>query len=95
MIPGRSDPLSSDRSIPPISSQIDVDHFKSSHGHHTGDRVLIAIADLLRERVRGTDVVGRWGGQEFVVLLRLCRLRDAVEIAEKLRANITDPAFGV
>lgn len=72
---------------------VDVDRFKSindTHGHQTGDRVLVEVANRLRDKVRTTDVVGRWGGEEFVVLLRYCGLRDAVETAEKLRKSIVD-----
>ncbi|MBU3750723.1 MAG: diguanylate cyclase [Mycobacterium sp.] len=76
---------------------VDVDRFKSindTHGHQTGDRVLIEIATRLREQVRSTDVVGRWGGEEFLVLLRHCGLRDAVAAAEKLRRRIAEVPFG-
>lgn len=75
---------------------VDVDHFKvinDTHGHQTGDRVLIEVADRLREHVRGTDVVGRWGGEEFVILLRFCGLRDGMAAAEKLRRQIADVPF--
>ncbi len=75
---------------------VDVDRFKSindTFGHQTGDRVLIGVANLLREQVRNTDVVGRWGGEEFVVLLRYCGLPDAVATAEKLRQQITECRF--
>ncbi len=75
---------------------VDVDHFKSindTHGHQIGDRVLIEVANRLREQVRTTDVVARWGGEEFVILLRYCGLSDAVAIAEKLRHRIADVPF--
>ena len=75
---------------------IDIDHFKTIndiHGHQTGDRVLIEVARRLVANVRGTDVVGRWGGEEFVVLLRFCGLPDAVAAAEKLRRQISDAAI--
>lgn len=75
---------------------VDVDNFKSindTHGHQTGDRVLVEVANRLREQVRSTDVVGRWGGEEFVVLLRYCGLRDAVATAEKLRQRIAEVPF--
>ena len=70
---------------------VDIDHFKSindTHGHQTGDRVLIEVANRLREQVRASDIVGRWGGEEFIILLRYCGLRDAAATAEKLRARI-------
>jgi diguanylate cyclase (GGDEF)-like protein len=75
---------------------VDVDHFKTindTHGHQAGDRVLIEVAQRLRDQVRSTDVLGRWGGEEFIVLLRYCGLRDAVAAAEKLRLRIADTPF--
>ena len=75
---------------------IDVDRFKSindTHGHQTGDRVLIEVANRLSEQVRSTDVVGRWGGEEFIVLLRYCGLKDALAIAEKLRQRIAEASL--
>lgn len=75
---------------------VDVDRFKSindTFGHQTGDRVLIGVANLLRDQVRNNDVVGRWGGEEFIVLLRSCGLPDAVATAEKLRQQITEVRF--
>lgn len=76
---------------------IDIDHFKAindSHGHRTGDRVLTEVARRLREQVRQIDVVGRWGGEEFVVLLRDCDEAEGLESAEKLRRTISDTPFG-
>lgn len=70
---------------------IDIDHFKAvndSHGHDTGDAVLIAFATLLRNRVRSHDMVARWGGEEFVVLLSSLTLDEAVNVAENLRREI-------
>ncbi len=75
---------------------IDIDHFKGindTHGHQTGDRVLIEVARRLRDNLRGTDIVGRWGGEEFVVLLRYCGLSDALGTAEKLRRQIAEARF--
>lgn len=51
---------------------LDVDHFKAvndTHGHQAGDRVLVALASLLRRHLRRTDVIGRYGGEEFGILL--------------------------
>lgn len=75
---------------------LDLDHFKAindSHGHQTGDRVLVEVARRLIGNMRSTDVVGRWGGEEFVVLLRYCGLRDGLAAAEKLRRKISETPF--
>jgi len=69
---------------------IDVDHFKrvnDSHGHLIGDEVLRALAAELRQQVRDSDVVGRFGGEEFTVLLPRTDAADAHGIAERLRAS--------
>lgn len=69
---------------------IDVDHFKrvnDSHGHLIGDEVLRSLAAELRQQVRESDVVGRFGGEEFTVLLPRTDAADAHGIAERLRAS--------
>jgi diguanylate cyclase (GGDEF)-like protein len=69
---------------------IDVDHFKrvnDGHGHLIGDEVLRALAAELRQQVRESDVVGRFGGEEFTVLLPRTDAADAYGIAERLRAS--------
>lgn len=70
---------------------LDLDFFKmvnDKFGHNTGDLVLADLAALLAKRVRKTDRVFRFGGEEFVVLTRNTRLADALIIAEQLRAQI-------
>jgi diguanylate cyclase (GGDEF)-like protein/PAS domain S-box-containing protein len=70
----------------------DVDRFKSFndiYGHDVGDRVLRMVASTLRDNVRGDDVVGRWGGEEFVVLVyETSAQADVVALGEKLRALV-------
>ena len=70
----------------------DVDHFKGfndAYGHEVGDRVLQMVASTLEANVRREDVVGRWGGEEFVILLRETRSHDGLAgLAEKLRALV-------
>jgi diguanylate cyclase (GGDEF)-like protein len=69
---------------------VDVDHFKrvnDSHGHLTGDDVLRALAAELRQQVRESDVVGRFGGEEFTVLLPRTDAAGACRIAERLRSS--------
>lgn len=70
---------------------LDIDHFKlinDSFGHRAGDAVLAAVAAELRGVVRDVDVLGRWGGEEFVALLPETGLREAAGIAERLRAAV-------
>ena len=69
---------------------VDVDHFKQvndSHGHLIGDEVLRALATELRQQVRESDVVGRFGGEEFTVLLPRTDGDGACRIAERLRSS--------
>ncbi len=69
----------------------DVDNFKrinDSYGHLVGDRVLAAIGRVLKSRVKGRDVVARWGGEEFAVLLPETAAGDARHLAEQIRADV-------
>lgn len=75
---------------------IDIDHFKhinDSHGHIAGDQYLQAIAGIIRETVRESDIVFRWGGEEFLAILKGCGAVDALTVAEKLRTAIENHAF--
>ena len=67
---------------------LDVDHFKTvndSHGHEVGDRVLRVLADECRKSLRQQDVLGRYGGEEFVAFLPETSSAVALEVAERLR----------
>jgi len=67
---------------------LDLDHFKAvndTHGHLVGDRVLVAVADCLRRELRGHDGLGRYGGEEFVVILDRLTLPEAQLVADRLR----------
>ena len=69
-------------------AMLDVDHFKrvnDSYGHATGDRVLKSLARLLRQQLRATDVIGRYGGEEFVVLLPETDSTYALSVMERIR----------
>jgi diguanylate cyclase (GGDEF)-like protein len=71
----------------------DIDHFKrvnDTYGHSAGDEVLRALADCIRQNIRGIDVAGRYGGEEFVLVLPETPLGRAVEIAERLRRSIAN-----
>jgi diguanylate cyclase (GGDEF)-like protein len=75
---------------------VDVDHFKQvndSLGHDGGDAVLAEIARLLRTHVRSSDMAGRWGGEEFLILMPGSDAQAASRLAEKLRIIIADHAF--
>lgn len=77
---------------PPSIALIDVDHFKSVNdrfGHAEGDRVLTRVAHCIRESVREDDMVARWGGEEFLVLMPSCSIDDAVRSAERIRQRLT------
>lgn len=70
---------------------LDADHFKACndrHGHAFGDRVLVALARAVREQVRPTDTVGRWGGEEFAVLLTGVEGATALRVAERIRSTM-------
>lgn len=74
----------------------DLDHFKQvndAHGHPAGDAVLRDCATLLRAELRGGDVIGRWGGEEFVVLAPDTGADQAAALAERLRAAVAGHPF--
>lgn len=79
---------------------LDVDHFKlvnDQFGHPVGDQVLLAIASLLQENKRNADTLGRWGGEEFMLICPDTPSDGALQFAEKLRlavAGYGDPAVG-
>jgi len=82
---------------------LDIDHFKKvndQYGHLTGDGVLEEIAVLVQRNIRGTDVVGRYGGEEFIIILLKTGLSSAVDVAERVRkaieaAEMKDPEGNV
>lgn len=75
---------------------LDIDHFKrinDLYGHGTGDRVLIDLSRILEKTIRTDDIVIRWGGEEFLVLLKNIKRDKASRIAEKVRKNIEKNPF--
>lgn len=69
----------------------DLDHFKrlnDTHGHLAGDMALKTVATVLRPQLRNNDVLARWGGEEFLVMLQNTPLEQAVEVADKLRSTL-------
>ncbi|HSD36208.1 MAG TPA: sensor domain-containing diguanylate cyclase [Rhodocyclaceae bacterium] len=72
---------------------LDIDHFKAvneRHGHLRGDQVIGHLAGLVRANLRESDIACRWGGAEFLLLLRDCGVDHAVAIADKLRLQIVE-----
>lgn len=77
---------------------IDIDHFKrinDLYGHMAGDKVLVKFAQLLREVFRQSDLIIRWGGEEFLVVCRQSNHDELPEIAERCRMAISQAAFDV
>jgi diguanylate cyclase (GGDEF)-like protein len=75
---------------------LDVDHFKAvndTHGHNAGDAVLVELANILKSSVRANDIVGRWGGEEFMVLLSKSDAAKAEVVAEKIRNSVMEHDF--
>jgi diguanylate cyclase (GGDEF)-like protein len=72
---------------------LDVDHFKSvndTHGHLVGDAVLRDVSRALGDRLRGTDLVGRYGGEEFVIVMRRAGREQAASVLDAIRARLAD-----
>ncbi len=79
-----------------IVAMLDLDHFKAvndTHGHAIGDQVIKALATLLQKRLRDTDHLGRYGGEEFVVILPECELPQATTMFEEICRNFADLTF--
>jgi|GEM_PF-2748226 len=75
---------------------MDIDHFKNindTFGHLVGDRVISSIAKTILEETRSTDISGRYGGEEFCIMLPMTKISNAMIIAEKLRKAISHIEF--
>lgn len=76
---------------------LDIDHFKAindRYGHASGDEVLVRVGAVLQHCVRRDDLVARWGGEEFLILLPQTNLTEASEIAERIRQEVARTVFG-
>jgi diguanylate cyclase (GGDEF)-like protein len=77
---------------------VDIDNFKAvndKYGHAIGDKVLQGVANLLKNTIRDSDYIVRWGGEEFLIILRDCNLPKMSKIAEQIRINCQDKAIQV
>ncbi|WP_437185326.1 GGDEF domain-containing response regulator [Planctomicrobium sp. SH668] len=71
----------------------DIDHFKKIndvYGHPSGDHVLQVVAKRMSEDLRGSDCIGRYGGEEFLIILPECKEDEAAQIAERLRIRVSE-----
>jgi two-component system cell cycle response regulator len=77
-------------------AMIDIDHFKQTndeHGHQTGDEVLQKVASVMRRCTRQSDLLARFGGEEFVIVLPETPLFEALQFAEKIRSSVAAQAL--
>lgn len=75
---------------------VDIDHFKQVNddlGHDTGDKVLIQFSNLLKKNCRASDLIVRWGGEEFVIISHYSNSNGASELAERIRASTEQMKF--
>jgi two-component system cell cycle response regulator len=82
--------------LPLSVAMMDVDHFKrvnDTYGHAAGDEVLRMVAEVCRKSTRGNDILGRYGGEEFVLLMRNTPISGAVIAAERIRQAVADTSI--
>jgi len=79
-----------------VVAMLDLDHFKKvndQHGHRVGDIVIKALANLLRQRLRSTDMIGRYGGEEFAVVLPECTVQEGQSVLAQVCKTFSDLSF--
>lgn len=84
------------KSIDVCVAMLDIDHFKQvndTYGHAEGDKVIKTLAHLLRQRLRKSDSIGRYGGEEFAVVLPDCDMANAQELLESIRLGFQNIRF--
>jgi diguanylate cyclase (GGDEF)-like protein len=75
---------------------IDIDYFKQvndTYGHQVGDTTLVSFANILREHKRDKDILGRWGGEEFIIISADSKLDEIFNLAQKLRVKVEEYNF--
>lgn len=79
-------------------SMMDIDHFKKindTYGHAVGDQVLLQLANMLHDGIRESDMVGRYGGEEFLIILPNTKLQKAAELAARLCRSIREAEIDI
>lgn len=77
---------------------IDIDYFKQvndSFGHLVGDNVLIDLSNILKNNIRSTDIIGRWGGEEFLIICPNTDINGSYRLAEELRRTVENFEFNI
>ena len=74
----------------------DIDHFKSindTYGHDVGDNILVSLTQVVKEQIRGYDHLVRWGGEEFIIIVRVESQENILQMTEKIRVKIQNHNF--
>ena len=74
----------------------DIDHFKNvndTYGHNVGDEVLKMVSSTINSNIRNLDILGRWGGEEFIAIVRVDKIDELKMIAEKLRIKVFESSY--
>lgn len=90
--------LSQKRAIPTCVAMIDLDHFKQvndTYGHLVGDEILKGVTGRIKSRMRNLDVLGRYGGEEFMLVFPNTKLSTAINILERIREHVADSPIHV
>lgn len=77
---------------------IDIDYFKSvndTHGHQAGDKVLMQVVKVIKNQLRDSDIIARFGGEEFVILLEDCLEGSVIETAERIRKSVMGSRYDI
>ncbi len=93
---GRETARASRHQVPLCYALLDIDNFKQlndTHGHKVGDDALVYLVEAVKETTRPEDIVSRYGGEEFVILLPKTKLEEAVQILSRIRRNLTKKFF--
>ena len=75
---------------------LDIDnfgHYNNTHGHPKGDDLLSGLSKILKESIRKEDIVGRYGGEEFIIMMKKIKPHEALEIAKRIKEKVASEDF--